>query len=172
MGIGGEQGVVLGADGAPGGAEVGHGSGAVGEDDVEVGFGADLRAFGFGGGIYQFRRKEKVDGAPGVRKPEQDRGIAGEEGRAWSEGKVTYRAAGKAVAFGEGSVTGFDGITKGLGGVEKEEIAREPDNLAAGIAWPSEGGKGGKGETGELLAKGSGVCGEGGGSGRGRGRPR
>ena len=52
MGVGGEEGIVLGADRAPGSAEVGHGSGPIGQDDVEVGLGADLGAFGFGGRIY------------------------------------------------------------------------------------------------------------------------
>ena len=52
MGVGGEEAIVLAADSTPSGAEVGHGSGPIGQDDVEVGLGADLGAFGFGGRIY------------------------------------------------------------------------------------------------------------------------
>ena len=164
MRIGGEQGVILGAHGAPGGPQVGHGAGAIGEDEVQVRFVPDLRAGGGGRGIGQGRGQHQRDGASLAGQAQQYRGGTGAVVRPWHETEMPCRA-GQAVAFRPGLAPGLHRITERLRSGQEQQIAGEPDHFPPLVAGPGDHRDRGEGQAGEGLAESRRMAGQDGGGG-------
>ena len=85
---------------------MGHGTGAVGEDEVQVRFFPDLRAAGGGGGIGQGRGQHQRHGAALTGQAQQHRGGTGAVVRPGHEAEMPCRA-GQAVPFRPGLARGL-----------------------------------------------------------------